>query len=200
MACIISDFRDKSGEWKKTLKRDGVQHYTVSGSRWHDMVKRVTSEKYHKRRPNYIGCVLTDKFKDFQRFTDWHTEQVGYGLPLYALDKDILVAGNKTYSEDCCVLVPMQLNSFTNANARARGELARGVYAATKGQPFVAGLSVNGRYKRIGAFRTEEAAAAAYKAAKEAEAYRWYERLKAGEFIVDERVIERMRTWTLEGE
>ena len=55
--------------------------------------------------------------------------------------------------------------------------------------------SINGKSTHIGSYNTASEAHAAYCTAKEAEAYRWYERLRDGEFIVDPRVIERMRTW-----
>lgn len=61
-------------------------------------------------------------------------------------------------------------------------------------------IQVVGSQERVclGLYYTEQEAYAVYKQAKEAEAQRWYARLESGEFIVDERVIERMRTWTLE--
>ena len=57
-------------------------------------------------------------------------------------------------------------------------------------------MSVDGKPLHLGLFDNVESAKAAYKYAKEAEAYRWYERLKAGEFAVEDKVIECMKTWT----
>jgi hypothetical protein len=142
---------------------------------------------------------VSDNFKDFQYFTNWHVRAAGYGIDGYALDKDILVKGNKVYHENRCVLVPHSLNTFLTARKALRGEYAIGV-TRLRGRKFVAQVHIAGITKHLGVFTTESEAYEVYKGAKEAEARRWHERLKAGEFIVDERVIERMRTWTLEGE
>jgi hypothetical protein len=141
---------------------------------------------------------MTDCFKDFQAFTDWHASAVGYGSLGYQIDKDILFTGNKVYGEDTCVLVPAALNSFLTSSAAARGQFAQGVHYRRASRKFVAQLTISGKVTRLGLFNTESEAYSAYRAAKEAEAYRWYERLKAGEFVVGGRVIERMRTWRLE--
>ena len=96
-----------------------------------------------------------------------------------------------------CVLVPQSLNGFLVMGCFRETPLKLGVFKSATGR-FRAGASIEGRVVKLGTFDTEDEAHAAYKVAKEAEAYRWYERLKAGEFIVDPRVIERMRTWKLE--
>lgn len=141
---------------------------------------------------------MSEAFSDFQTFTDWHVAQVGYGVQGYHLDKDILCADNKLYSEHSCVLVPAALNVFLTDHGLARGEYPQGVHLHKPNHTFIARLSIDGKRKHIGSFTTVEAAFEAYKVAKEAEAYRWYGRLKAGEFVVDERVIERMHNWILE--
>ena len=48
----------------------------------------------------------------------------------------------------------------------------------------------------IGYYLTIAEAEEAYIRCKEKEARRWYNRLLDGEFIVDSRVIERMKSWT----
>lgn len=149
------------------------------------------------KRPSYIGCSISDNFKDFQRFTDWYVTQKGYGQKGYHLDKDLLVTHNKRYAEESCAIIPAALNSFIVANDSCRGLYPVGVSFDTKHSKIRASISSNGYQKHLGYFNTVGEASEVYKVAKEAEAYRWYERLKAGEFVVDERVIERMRTWTL---
>lgn len=193
------DYKNAAGKWAKYKVIEGKHLQTYSYQRWTCMRKRCKEgSTYQEKRPTYVGCRMSALFTDFQSFTDWHTSQVGYGLQGYHMDKDILSEGNKLYSESNCVLVPQQLNLFLTACDAARGAYPQGVHWNKKKKKFSANLNISGKRKHIGHYTTPEAASFAYKAAKEAEAYRWYERLKVGEFVVDERVIERMRTWELE--
>lgn len=77
----------------------------------------------------------------------------------------------------------------------ARGNWPQGVHFHKAGKKFCAAININGQSNYLGLYANLKTACDVYKEAKESEAYRWYERLKAGEFLVDERVIERMRTW-----
>lgn len=190
---IIADFKGEDGLWAKSVGKHNYK--TLSYAKWINMVNRCRDGSTAQiRRPTYNGCSLSDYFKDFQNFTDWHTLQAGYSLK-YHMDKDILVQGNKQYNEVLCVLVPLPLNNFLTSAKAIRGELPIGV--TMNGCSYASSLCIDGKGRYLGTFSTPEEAHLAYKAAKEAEAYRWYERLRDGEFIVDPRVIERMRTWTL---
>jgi hypothetical protein len=198
---MVSDFKGVDGLWIKSYRAAGDRYRTKSGQVWSDIVKRCKIGGSHQLRyPTYLGCKVSETFKDFQLFTNWYVSQAGYSVRGYQLDKDILVSGNKLYSEHTCVLVPQQLNLFLTDSGRARGDWQQGVDFNKVTSKFRVQINIDGERKHLGYYATPEAASAVYKAAKEAEAYRWYERLKAGEFIVDERVIERMRAWTLEGQ
>lgn len=194
---VVEDFKNAGGLWVKSFGAapDSLVR-TISGVKWKAMLSRCKVEGYYqKNKPTYVGCSVSDVMSNFQTFTNWHVEQVGYGLIGYHLEKDILVSDNKVYSEDTCVLVPGDLNQFLCANDSVRGKWPQGVCFHKRVSKFSVGISINGRRKHLGYYSTPCAAATVYKSAKEAEAYRWYERLRDGEFIVDKRVIERMRTW-----
>lgn len=195
---MVEDVIGLDGLWVKSYTVGGKSCNTRSYSKWMSMRNRC-SDKYKDWKPTYTGCSISDNFKDFQFFTSWHTQQVGYDRLDYQLDKDIL-CNFKVYSEDTCVLVPQELNSFFLDRVKSCGPYPHGISFSKVGQKLCVQIGIKGRSSYRGLFDTIEDAEVAYKQAKEAEAYRWYERLRDGEFIVDGRVIERMRTWTLEGQ
>jgi hypothetical protein len=191
----MNDFKI-DGKWARSVGGTLTYSYQI----WYSMMQRcIPGGRIQKLYKTYDGCHTSELFSDFDRFADWLSVQPGYQLPDYDLDKDLLFDNNKLYSEDTCVLIPHALNTFFIAT-RDR-ELPQGVSAplsrfGTK-KPFKAQLRVDGEIKYLGMFPTAEAAFSAYKVAKEAHARQWAERLAAGEFIVDPRVIDRMRVWTV---
>lgn len=200
MAKRVDDYKDVFGMWRKSLQVDGEACHTVSGTTWKNIVSRAKhGGSGQVRRPTYVGCSMSDNFKDFQYFADWNVRQVGYGGD-YSIDKDLLFAGNREYSETACVYVPVALNSFLTLRGNARGDFKIGVSWSSRIGRYLSQMTVDGEHVYLGCFITEEGAHTAYKVAKEAEARRWYKRLLAGEYIVDPRVTERMRTWELESE
>lgn len=178
-------------------------HYEIHGGRldttrayqiWQSMKSRCNPDGANQQRhPNYIGCIMSENFKDFQFFAEWCHKQVGYGLEGYEIDKDILVPGNKLYSEDNCVFVPRALNVFLTSRSLHRGNYPQGV-CLDRGK-FHAQLSINGKKKTLGRFLTLEEAVQAYNKVKEQTAKDWANRLRHGEFIVDERVIKLLEIW-----
>lgn len=193
---IVEDFQTRSGTWVMSVKNGKTQHITKGYKTWNHINTRCkVGGRAQAKQPSYVGCYTAGHFRNFQTFMEWYTVQVGYGVPGYQIDKDILYHNNKCYCEDTCVLVPQALNCFLLNHARARGKYPQGVTWHVAGNAYSAGLNIEGKKLHLGLFPTIEAAARAYKIAKEAEAYRWYKRLWDKEFIVDERVTERMRTW-----
>jgi len=193
---VVDDIKDNFDEWVKHYEYAGYQHVTLSAHKWkHIKYRCEVGGRYQQKRPTYKGCTMSENFKDFQFFANWHTTQVGYGLEGYDIDKDILGNGKKVYSEGVCVLVPNALNKFLVASDAKRGAWPQGVHLHKDGK-FMVQAGVNGVQSYFGLYDTPQQAAAVYKKVKEGEARNWYEKLVAREFIVDERVIERMRTWT----
>lgn len=132
------------------------------------MLRRCYSPALQAKYPTYIGCTVSENFKNFQWFTEWCQHQTGYDLKGYQLDKDILVARNKVYSEDVCVFVPNAVNSLIIKRDAARGSLPVGVCLQKDSGKYVANCS-NGKGKRIhlGYFENKETAFLAYKDFKE---------------------------------
>ena len=135
---------------------------------WVGMLQRCYSATYQKRQPTYEGCEASDKFKNYEYFYEWCHKQVGFGESGFQLDKDLLVKGNKVYSEDSCVFIPSEINSVLTKCTASRGEHLIGVSWHKTKKAFVARVSKNkGKQEHLGSFNTELEAFKAYKQAKE---------------------------------
>ena len=151
-------------------KYSSVREYSC----WSGLIERCYSKTFLKKRPTYAGCYASENFKHYEYFYDWCNNQIGYvstdnkGLPFH-LDKDILVKGNKCYSEDTCVFVPHDINVALCNNVTVRGKYPLGVHWCNIKKMFIAQVNT-GKHKQdyLGMFKTPEEAFYAYKQAKEA--------------------------------
>ena len=135
---------------------------------WKNMLQRCYSNAYKKKNPTYIDCEVSNKFKNYEYFYEWCHKQVGFNNKGWQLDKDLLVKGNKVYSENVCVFLPQEINSLLTKRTASRGGHLIGVYWNKKDKAFVAQVSKNkGKSEHLGFFNTELEAFNAYKQAKE---------------------------------
>ena len=136
---------------------------------WNGMLRRCYSDSLKKRYPTYIDCEVSDNFKSYEYFYEWCNKQIGFGNDGWQLDKDLLVKGNKVYSEDYCVFIPQEINLLLVKRDNNRGEHLIGVCWHNASKAFVAQVKKNkGKQEYLGSFKTEIEAFKAYKEAKEA--------------------------------
>ena len=136
---------------------------------WHSMLVRCYSDTIKKKHPTYEGCEVSDNFKSYEYFYEWCHSQIGFGNKDWHLDKDLLVKGNKIYSEDSCVFIPQEVNTLLTKRTNSRGEYSIGVSWSKTSKAFVATVAKNkGKTEWLGYFNTEIEAFNAYKEAKEA--------------------------------
>lgn len=150
----------------KHLSRLGghtTKHYAL----WSDMLRRCYSAAWHKRYPTYIGCTVSDNFKNYQYFAEWCNNQIGFGEKNYHLDKDLVLRGNKEYNEDICVFVPKEINLLLTDRRNYRGKYPIGV-SLDKGGKYKACVSIDGILRHIGYYHTVDEAAKAYREVKDA--------------------------------
>lgn len=145
------------------IDRKPVREYSL----WHSMLARCYSETYLKYKPTYRGCTVCENFKSYSYFYEWVNRQVGGSDSGFHLDKDILFKGNKLYSEDTCVFVPIELNGLMTKHQAARGEYPLGVSYNKQWSKFKATVYKNGKNHFLGYFTDPIAAFSAYKLAKE---------------------------------
>ncbi len=135
---------------------------------WSNMLKRCYSDFAKKNQPTYEGCEVSNKFKSYEYFYEWCHNQIGFDNSGWHLDKDLLVKGNKVYSENTCVFIPREINQTLVKRVASRGEHLIGVYWSKRDKAFKAQVSKNkGKQEHLGYFNTELEAFNAYKVAKE---------------------------------
>ena len=157
---------------------------------WQSMLTRCYSDKYQKKQPTYEGCKVSNNFLRYEYFYEWCHKQVGFDNQGWQLDKDLLVKGNKVYSEDSCIFIPREINTLLVKRKASRGEYLIGVCWHNTSKSFVAKVSKNkGKSEHLGYFNTEIEAFKAYKQAKEAfikeQANKWKGK-------IDERAYEAL--------
>ena len=149
---------------------------------WKSMLRRCYSDNSKKKRPTYEGCEVSENFKSYEYFYEWCNKQIGFSNKGWQLDKDLLVKGNKIYSEGSCVFIPKEVNTLLTKRGVSRGEHLIGVYWHNTKKAFVAQVRKNkGKSEPLGLFNTELEAFKAYKQAKESfvkeQAEKWKDKI-----------------------
>ena len=136
---------------------------------WTNMLRRCYSDNSKKKHPTYVGCEVSDNFKSYEYFYEWCHKQIGFGVDGFEIDKDLLIKGNKIYSESTCVFIPAEINTVLVKRVVSRGEHLIGVCWSKTANAFKAQVRKNkGKQEHLGYFTTEIEAFNAYKQAKEA--------------------------------
>ena len=133
-------------------------------ARWRDMLRRCYSEKFQATAKTYIGCSVHPDWHSFMTFRAWMVEQNWYGK---VLDKDILIDGNKIYSEESCVFITAKTNSFLLDCVARRGGFPIGVSLGISGVlPYTSRVRVDGKSVYLGSYPSPEEAHQAWRVAK----------------------------------
>ena len=165
---------------KYPSKINGVQ--TKEYELWQSMLRRCYSDVLKKKYPTYESCEVSDKFKSYEYFYEWCNKQIGFSNQSWQLDKDLLIKGNKVYSEDSCVFIPAEINKLLVKSDKKRGKYLIGVHWCNTKKVFVAKVAKNkGKQEHLGLFKTEIEAFNAYKVAKESfvkeQAEKWKDKI-----------------------
>ena len=163
---------------------------------WRGMLRRCYSEKKLLDSPTYIGCTVSENFKHYEYFYEWCNRQIGFNNEGWHLDKDLLVKGNKVYSEDTCVFLPEELNILLVKRKSKRGDYPIGVHYCKSKKSFISQINRNkGQQDYLGKFNTPEEAFFAYKEAKEAfikeQANKWKDK-------IDPRAFQALMTYEVD--
>ena len=155
---------------------------------WLGVLQRSYCEKLKSRNTWYKDVGVSENFLDFNFFLSWSKSQIGYNVPDWQLDKDILVKGNKTYSPETCCFVPREVNNIFIRSLKQDKELPVGVTMQRNGK-YRARVNWEGVEKCLGAYEDIDDASLSYKTAKEAYAREVAEKWKG---VVDVRIYKAL--------
>lgn len=130
---------------------------------WQGVISRCYSDSFQRKRPSYIGCSASENFKSFSYFYDWCHRQVGFGNSGWQLDKDLLFKGNRVYSEDNCIFIPIEINNLFGKQAKSKTNLPVGVIFHKGMGKFASKVKCNSKDVYLGYFDNPEDAFNAYR-------------------------------------
>ena len=150
------------------VNSDGKTVHTKGYDTFKSMITRCYNHNYHKQQITYKDVKCCDEWLNRDNFEDWLRSQPNYKQFLennFALDKDILVKGNKIYSPETCCLVPQKINELFENSKFKNSKLPIGV--KKNFNKYVSYCCVDCKNTYIGTYDTPEKAFNAYKLFKE---------------------------------
>lgn len=164
--------------------------------KWSGMLERCYEPSTEECARIYKGVTVWEPWHNFQNFAEWATKQVGYGNHLWAMEKDLLVKGNRFYGPDVCCFLPVEINNQMLKSQKARGDYPIGVFLNKPNGKFIAHCKQEGTNStHVGIYDTVEEAFNAYKKAKESRlkllANKWREQ-------IDPRAYEALMNYQVE--
>lgn len=135
---------------------------------WYGMLGRCYDEKVRDNYKTYEGCTVSDLFLNYTYFYEWCNSQIGFNCVDYQLDKDIILKGNKIYTDSYCAFVPKRINVLFTKSNNARGEYPIGVsYSKLHNKYKAQCRNIDNKVIHLGLFYDTNAAFYAYKIFKE---------------------------------
>lgn len=144
--------------------------HTIEYGTWKNMLRRCYSEKCRQKFQSYDDCTVSENFKKYSYFYEWANKQVGFNSVddmgnIFHLDKDLLVKGNKIYSENTCVFLPLEINIALAMKDSKSKKFHVGVRKNRNKYEVI--CCINSKSTYLGLFNTEIEAFNAYKQTKE---------------------------------
>lgn len=178
------------GDFPAKVNGKKVPSYTA----WWGMLKRCYSNEYIEKHPTYKNCFVCKEWLEYANFKEWYDNNYING---YALDKDIIIRGNKKYSPITCAYVPQEINKLLNMQPRKRGKYPIGVSYHVHKCRYEASCNVNKKRIFLGGYDNSIDAYNAYKQFKENRVHTMArEYYVAGK--INERVYNALSSWVLD--
>ena len=144
--------------------------HAIEYGTWKNMLRRCYSEKCRHKFQSYDDCTVSENFKKYSYFYEWVNKQVGFNSVddmgnIFQLDKDLLSKGNKIYSENTCVFLPLEINIALVIKDSEHKKFHVGVRKNRNKYEVI--CCINSKSTYLGIYNTEIEAFNAYKQAKE---------------------------------
>lgn len=138
---------------------------------WKCILRRCYDGKTKNSQPTYCEVTCCKEWLNYENFYEWLHSQDNFGKwhdgKRWAVDKDILVKGNKVYSPDTYCLVPQGVNCLFLKRDAARGKYPIGVRYECGRFKAICQNSIIGKTEELGKYSTAEEAFNVYKKYKE---------------------------------
>ena len=143
---------------------DDITTNDLAYQHWRGMIKRCYDERMLMKSPQYRGCSVCEEWRYFSNFKRWFSQHYVDG---WALDKDVMIKGNRVYSPETCCCIPITINSvFASLKSRNKG-LPLGVCYVGRLNKYRVDMAKDGKQLYFGLFDTKEEAFRIYKEQKE---------------------------------
>ena len=174
------------GAYKSKINGKNTRVYSA----WRNMFIRCYDRNIQEKYTTYKGCSVDESWHNFQVFAKWYEDNFKES---WALDKDILIKGNKVYSPKTCCFVPQEINNLFTKTDSKRGEYPIGVSYNKAGKFYLISIPKEDKEKRW--FSTIEEAFKNYKNRKEKHikniADKWKE-------LISDKVYQAMYNYQVE--
>lgn len=138
---------------------------------WTNMIKRCYDEEHRYKNPSYYDCKCCEEWRYYEKFYEWLHSQENYtildSINDLAIDKDILLKGNREYRPDRCCLVTQKINNLLLKSNSVRGDCPIGVFYHKQNNKYVAQCGGKKNNVYLGSYNTKEEAFKVYKKYKE---------------------------------
>lgn len=138
---------------------------------WSNILQRCFNEEFVKAHPTYKDATCCKEWLLYENFYEWLHSQPNFDKwyvgKKWAVDKDIIVKGNKLYSPETCCLVPMNVNCLFLKSNVIRGDLPIGVVKHDNWFLAECTSQITNKLESLGLYSTATEAFKAYKNKKE---------------------------------
>lgn len=110
------EYKNKYQPYLYGVGYEGIGKYSYKTDKfaarsWRGIITRGYSVIERLERPTTEDVTVCEEWHNFQNFAEWATQQKGYGIKGFEIDKDLLILNNSNYSPETCCYIPREINT-----------------------------------------------------------------------------------------